>query len=337
MKRIAPRLALDPRLKFFLRRSALLRRLLLPRLIRARYLAVFGRPLNTRHPRAFTEKLACAKLSPLFEKLAPFADKYSVRRYVASVAGETVLVPLLAVADRAAELDWEKLPPAFVLKATHGSAWNVIVRDKAAANPAAIRATLDGWLRKSYSARTMEPQYARIRPRIIAETYLGHPSEDPVDYKFHCFGGEPRLIHVVGDRSRAPTWAFLDPEWHMLDVRDGDTPPPDSPPPPPRRLRDMFDLARRLSAPFPYVRVDLYAIEDRLYFGELTFTPANGEIFFDPPDFDLTLGAHFDLSAFSRPIPMVEKFFAAYPGHPLNISKRETPMEPAKTHRHRSP
>lgn len=313
MNKNAPRLLLHPRLKFFLRRSALVRRLLLPRLVRAHHLATFGHPLNMRHPRAFTEKLTRAKLFPIAEKLAPFADKYSVRRYIADVAGEQHLVPLLAVADRAADIDWGKLPTAFVLKTTHGSGWNVIVRDKSAVNLAAIGATLDGWMGKSYFLTTLEPQYARVPPRIVAEAFLGPPSEDPVDYKFHCFGSEPRIIQVDSDRTRAHTRILLDPRWKPLNVRYGTPPVPDTLPSPPSRLAEMLALARRLAAPFPYVRVDLYAVADRIFFGELTFTPANGALFFDPPEFDLTLGESLDLAACTRSMPVVEKYYAAYP------------------------
>jgi hypothetical protein len=224
------RLFLNPQLKYLLCRSRLLRKLLVPGLVARQHAAYYGRPLSRANPRTLSEKINWAKAWGDVERYAPFADKYQVRDYIAAVAGETHLVPLLAVAGRSADLDWEALPSAFVLKATHGSGWNIIVREKAAADRAAICAQLDHWLSKSYFARSLESQYAPLTPRIIAEAYLGDPRETPVDYKINCALGVPLLIQADYNRHTHHTRAILDLDWRLLPMQDG-VPIPDETPP----------------------------------------------------------------------------------------------------------
>lgn len=295
------RLFLNPRLKYLLCRSRLLRKLVVPRLVARHHAAYYGRPLPRDNPLTLSEKINWAKAWGDVERYAPFADKYQVRHYIASVAGENHLVPLLAVADRAADLDWDLLPAAFVLKTTHGSGWNIIVRDKASADRAAISARLDAWLSKSYFALGLESQYAPVKPRIIAEVYLGDPHETPPDYKINCALGVPLLIQADYNRHTRHTRAILDLDWRMLPMRDGCTSPAETPPRP-ANLSALLDLAGRLSRPFPFVRVDCYAVDDRIYVGELTFAPGNGFFMMDPPDTDLIMGRGIDVTAYRRPL-----------------------------------
>jgi hypothetical protein len=300
---VSDTLQLNPQLKYLLHRSRLLRDLLVPVLVARHHAAYYGSPLPREHPRALSEIINWAKAWGDLERFAPFADKYQSRRYIKAVVGENHLVPLLAVADKASDLDWDSLPAAFVLKATHGSGWNIIVRDKTVADRPAILSRLDNWMSQSFFFSSLEPQYAPIKPRIIAESCLGDPRSSPADYKINCSLGTPLLIQADYGRHDRHTRAILDLDWHPLPCMDGETIiEPD--PPQPAGLATMLDLARRLSKPFPFVRVDFYDIDGAVYVGELTFTPASGLFRTTPADYDLVMGRGIDFNAYRRPLSM---------------------------------
>lgn len=303
------RVRLNPQLKYLLRHSRLLRRLLVPRLVCRHYAAYYGRPLPRDNPRTMADIINWAKAWGDLERYAPFADKYQVRHYIKAVVGGTHLVPLLAVAGRAADLDWDALPSAFVLKTNHGSGWNVFVPDKASADRPAIHAQLDHWLSRSFFLHSLESQYAPIKPRILAEAHIGDPRTFPTDYKITCANGVPLHIQADYDRTGRHIRAFLDLDWRLMKGRD-DCLPPEVAPPRPDGLARMLDLAARLSRPFPFVRVDFYEHDGRLYVGELTFTPASGLYVVDPPEFDLALGEGIDVSGYRLPLAIDPEIFS---------------------------
>ncbi len=303
------RLRLNPQLKYLLRHSRLLRRLLVPWLVRRHYAAYFGRPLPRDNPRNLADIINWAKAWGDLERYAPFADKYQVRHYIKAVAGDSHLVPLLARVYRAADLNWDALPSAFVLKTNHGSGWNVLVPDKASADRAAINARLDHWLSRSYFPQHLESQYAPIKPCIIAEAYIGDPRTIPSDYKISCAKGVPLHIQADYDRTGRHTRAFLDLDWRLMKGRD-DCHSPEVAPPRPAGFALMLDLATRLSRPFPFVRVDFYEDNGRVYVGELTFTPASGLYFVEPPEFDLVLGHGIDVTGYRLPLEVDSEIFS---------------------------
>ncbi|MBC8040451.1 MAG: hypothetical protein H7Y06_07915 [Opitutaceae bacterium] len=302
-------LRLNPQLKYLLRHSRLLRRLLVPWLVCRHYAAYYGRPLSRDTPRSMADIINWAKAWGDLERYAPFADKYQVRHYIKAVAGESHLVPLLAVAGRSADLNWDTLPASFVLKTNHGSGWNVLVPDKNSADRAAINARLDHWLSRSFFLHSLESQYAPIKPRIIAEAYIGDPRSIPTDYKITCSKGVSLHIQADFDRSGRHIRAYLDLDWHLMKVRDG-CQSPEVAPPRPTGLARMLDLAAKLSKPFPFVRVDFYEDDGRVYVGELTFTPASGLYFVDPPEFDLVFGQGVDVTGYRLPLGVDPKIFS---------------------------
>lgn len=300
---------LSPALRWLLVRSSLARRLVVPGLVARQYRAFYGRPLDRRHARTLPEIINWAKAWGGLERYAPFADKYLVRRYVASVVGEEHLVPLLAVADRAADIDWDALPSAFVLKATHGSTMNIIVRDKASADRAAICARMDRWLSEPFFHRGLEFQYAHIHPRVIAEAYLGDPARTPPDYKINCARGRALLFQIDHDRHADHTRVLLDMDWRVLPTCDDGVPAMTDPPPPPACLPSLLDIVSRLSRPFAFVRVDCYLLDDRVYVGELTFTPAQGLFRTEPSEYDLVMGEGIDINDYRRPLEVDPRIF----------------------------
>lgn len=264
------------------------------------YLFYFGKLPNLRNPQNFSEKIQWLKIYGGLEKYSQYVDKYKVRNFVSQKAGKKYLVPLLGVWEKFEEIDFGQLPKQFVLKATHGSSYNFICKDKSSLNLKKLQEITRRWLRENFYQKTREVQYRDCQPRLIAEPYLEDASGGLTDYKIHCFNGQPYFIEVIWDRFTKPKLSYVDVDlsWRKLPISYRRNPYPAKTPPKPRQLEEMILLAKKLSKPFTYVRVDLYLVRGVVYFGELTFTPGNGMDKFEPPETDFQLGKLIDLSKY---------------------------------------
>ncbi len=261
-----------------------------------RYRRVHGKDLNLTNPQKFTEKLFWRMISwnrgdmpPRFTQLA---DKYAVRAYVASTVGEEHLIKLLWHGDDPYAIPFDRLPAEYVIKTNHGSAQVIVVRGKA--DQADIISRLSVWSKTNYYWSCREYQYYHIKPRIMIEECLkNEDGSPPLDYKFYCFNGMPDQI-IVRNHTH-DIHPIFDTTWNLLDlVVSNCTARPLMPKP--VNLQEMLALATKLSAGFGFVRVDLYNVKGRVYFGELTFTPAGGTLKYTPESWDLKHGEKWDLS-----------------------------------------
>ncbi len=243
-----------------------------------------GEELNLQNPKTFNEKIQWLKLydsTPLKTKLA---DKYLVREWVAEKIGEQYLIPLLGVWDSFDEINFDKLPERFVLKANHGYNWNYIVRDKSTFDKEDAKAKFDEWLNTNFAFKGLEMQYMNIPPRIIAEEYLKNDGDDLYDYKVFCFGGKAESIMYLSERKQGLKMAFFDLDWHKLPFTYS-YPRNEADISRPKNLDLLIELAEKLAEDFPHVRVDFYILNDgSLKFGEMTFTTANGTCKWNPPE-----------------------------------------------------
>lgn len=258
------------------------------RLLKGQFGQVFGRELDLENPKTLNEKIQWLKLnirSPLHTQCA---DKYAVRDYVSETVGDEYLVPLLYETEEPANLRPERLPkPPFIIKTTHDSSGGQIVRNKEQVNWCSMRKSFSRLLRKNYYYQGKEWPYKHIRPRLIVEKLLlGERGELPFDYKIHCFHGNPQVIQVDIDRFTDHKRNFYSTNWQLQPFtwcawRDGKPLwPKGREVPRPTGLQEMLKVARRLSAPFLYARIDLYEVQGRVYFGEVTFYPGGGfEVF----------------------------------------------------------
>lgn len=256
-----------------------------------RFRRTFGRPLDLKSPKTFNEKLFWLMLyyrTPLVTRLA---DKYEVRQYVAERAEPRILNDLYAVWDRVDDIDFKMLPEAFVLKVTRGSNMNILCRKTSELNVETTKQQLHSWMsRNSAYWDFREWSYKNIKPRIICERLLIDDTwGTPPDYKFFCFGGEPRFVQVDTDRFTQHGRDLFDLDWQPLPFIYV-YPPGRRTVPRPRNLDEMVGFARRLSHGFPFVRVDLYAIDGRTLFGEMTWYPEGGEGRFSPDSYDTYWG-----------------------------------------------
>lgn len=253
-----------------------------PQWVALRYFKAYHRLMKTRNPRLYHDKVFWLMVNTPQDRQTRLSDKYAVRSYVAERCGEELLTRLYGVYKSAGEIDFDALPDSFVLKTNNGCATNLIVRDKSALDRRKACRQLDRWLGLHFGELTGERHYARISPCIIAEELLvqdGDPAKPLIDYKLECFDGEPAFCGVYSDRQEGThhkRYMFYDIDWQpmpqVLDVTKKGVDLGAVTPPPPC-WEEMKQIARRLSAGFAYVRVDMYVIDGRPRFGELSFTP----------------------------------------------------------------
>jgi hypothetical protein len=227
------------------------------------------------------------------------ADKYAVKDYVAERIGREYIIPTLGVWDRFEDIDFHELPEQFVLKCTHDSGGLVICRDKQTLDMEKARTVLTESLHRDYARIAREWPYKDIPRKIIGEKLMWDDSQRTGlrDYKFYCFDGEPKFLYVsLGmDNHATARMSFLNLDWTFAPFRRRDYLPFEQLPPKPVNYEKMLELARKLSEGEPFLRVDLYEIEGKIYFSELTFTPCGGMMQFDPDQWDQTLGQWIQL------------------------------------------
>jgi hypothetical protein len=257
----------------------------------------FGTWANLRRPATLNEKLHWKKLHGHRPFHTTITDKYAAREWVARRIGESFLIPLVAVFDRVQDLDLARLPEACVIKVTHGSDQNVILRDKRTVSEKELKVLLRQWLKQNMYYLSREPQYRQIKPRLIVEELITDADgQIPMDFKFHCFHGRVEVIQVDIDRFSRHRRNFYDVDWQLLPFtwsawdKTGPLWPNGRAVERPALLREMIALAETLAREFDYIRVDLYHCNRKIYFGELTLHHGGGWERFDPPSYDLFFG-----------------------------------------------
>lgn len=246
------------------------------------YRRKFGKKLDLKNPRSLNEKILKLKLenyidNPLIKKCA---DKYMVREYIKDIGCGELLVPLIAAYDRADQIEWEKLPQKFAMKWNFGCGFNIICTDKNRLNKDEVIQKMEEWgKRDNYYLSHSEMQYKDVKKKIIVEEYLDAGGDKlPEDYKFYCMNGTCRTIMVCKDREigKKAKYFFMSRDWDLYPYTVEAIESPNAFIPKPVCIDEAIECAEKLSKEFPFVRVDLYIIGAKIYFGELTFTPAAG-------------------------------------------------------------
>jgi hypothetical protein len=277
------------------------------RFVQASYFKrTFGRDLNLAAPQTFNEKIQWLMLYHRIPEVTQLADKYEVRSYVAQQVGGWLLNDLYGVWDHPSALVFDQLPKSFVLKVTSGSGQNILCRDKSQLDLEKTQRKLAKWMKRSEYWRQREWCYKNIKPRIICERFLtDETGAIPSDFRFFCFDGEPLLVQLDMDRFANHRRDLFDLDWKLLPFNMGLYPSSGLDIQRPQNLETMISVARALSRGFPFVRVDLYSIRERVIFGEMTWYPVGGLVIFTPETYDLNLGQALKLpkssnSAFLR-------------------------------------
>ena len=277
--------------------QAILFRITSARFVSKLYYRLFmKKKLNLKNPVGFNEKIQWLKLYeyPFDDLVVKCTDKYDVREYIESKGLGSILNNLYFVCDKESDVDWNSLPNQFALKCTHGCGYNIICDDKEKIDLKKARKRVKRWMKEKFGEFFAEIHYNRLKPKIICEKFLGG---DIVDYKFYCFGGVPKFLYMskgLGNYEDAKI-AFYNIDKSSADfgrtdfAKFDDASFPD-------QYEHMLEIARILAKDFLFVRVDLYEFEGKVYFGELTFTPAGGLMKFEPEEYEQYFGSLLDIT-----------------------------------------
>lgn len=246
-----------------------------------KYFQAFHRVINLKEPKLFHDKTIWMSLFTDTSKWTELADKYAVREFVKKTIGTQYLTKLYGVYNSPDEIDFDALPNQFVLKTNNGCTSNIIVRDKSKLDIEDAKSRLRYWMKMPYGELSGQPHYSKISPkRIIAEELLVQPEcpdKSLFDYKFNCLNGRPVSVAAFSDRKDGThliSRMLYDMDWNAHpEWYDKSKPVVFKEIPKPECFDKMTQIASLLSQGFPYVRVDLYAINDKPFFGELTFLP----------------------------------------------------------------
>ena len=266
--------------------------------LKLRFRAHMGRKLNLKNPTTYNEKLQWLKLYDRNPAYVPLVDKYTAKEYVKKTIGEQYVIPTLGVWDSFDDIDLDALPEQFVIKCTHDSGGLVICRNRAELDIAAAKAKMDQAMKTDFYYVNREWPYKQVQHRLIAEPYMEDSRTGELrDYKFFCFDGVPKMIFVATDRQtpgEEVKFDFFDMYYQHIDVRNGH-PNAKVPQDKPESFEKMKELAAKLSQGLPHVRVDLYEVDGRVYFGEMTFYHFSGMVPFEPNCWDEIMGSWLTL------------------------------------------
>lgn len=260
------------------------------------FYARLGYRLNLKNPKSFNEKIQWLKLYDKHPEYTKMVDKVDAKEYVASIIGQEYIIPTFGVWDSIQDIDWEKLPQQFVVKSTNDSGGVVVCKDKSLFNVDKAVEKLQRTGNRDYTKINKEYPYHNVSHRYIAEQYLEDESGFELkDYKIFCFNGVPKFLFVATGRQQNDTrFDFFDCEFNHLPVTNGH-PNADIQPTKPQNFEEMLEIASRLSQGIPHVRVDLYNVKGRIYFGELTFFHWSGIVPFEPIEWDYKFGEYIKL------------------------------------------
>lgn len=259
----------------------------------------YKKNVSKKNPKYFGEKIQWLKLYGHLEQYSDYVDKYKVRKYVKETIGEEYLIPLLGAYDRVEDIDYSKLPESFVLKLNNGSGCNLIVKDKSNLDIEKTNKILKKWLKLDYSKIKKEDQYKNVKNMILCEKYITDKNGELLDYKYFCFNGEPELVKVDFDRFTEHKANYYNLDWELQEIKEcrvggmyenyrGAFKPP-------KNYAEMLTIVKKLCRDFSFVRVDIYNVDGKIYFGELTLTPASGRNPLYPIEKDVEIAAKMEI------------------------------------------
>ena len=259
--------------------------------------------LNWSNPTRYTEKLQYLRLYvyPKWLLVSECAGRVGVREYVKNQGFEANLIKIYGVFDKFDDIDFDKLPNQFAMKCSHGCAMNYICYDKSKIDLTSLRKQFNKWLKTNYGKKTVELHYSPIKPQIIIEELMLENGKLPTEYKIHVFNGKAKNLYVVTSRGVDIRYNNYYIDWTTFDGSQfNGWKKTDYPLTKPSNFDDMVKMAETLAKEFPFVRVDLYNINGKIYFSEMTFTPAKGTLILDDDKCDFEMGEWLDISKYIK-------------------------------------
>lgn len=267
--------------------------------LKLKFKLIMGKTLNLDNPQTFNEKLQWLKLYDRNPEYTKMVDKAEVKEYVGKIIGHDKIIKTLGVYDCFEEIDFTKLPNQFVLKPTHASGNVFICKDKTKIDIKKLKKTTKKWLRRNYYKIHREWPYKNVKPKLIIEEYMKGINSGLNDYKFFMFNGKLAYYIICSDREKSVKFTFFDKDNNFINVtQDGCNNDHDVKKP--NNFNEMIILAEKLSKDICHVRVDFYEINDKIYFGELTFFDSAGFGKFEPEEWDYRFGKMLKLPMESK-------------------------------------
>ncbi len=252
-----------------------------------------GYKLNLKNPQTFNEKLQWLKLYNRKPEYTRMVDKSEAKTVAENILGKGYVIPTLGVWDKFEDIDFNSLPDRFVLKTTNGGGGGgvIICRDKSKLNLVSAAEQLKSSLKASIYRNLKEWPYKNVKPRILAEKFMVDESGELRDYKFYCFNGDPKVFLVASERfsEHRTYFDYFDMDGNHLPFTQGGMNNPITPALP-STFEEMKQVAKKLSHGLPHVRIDLYSVDEKVYFGEFTFFDSSGFEKFTPREWDDTFG-----------------------------------------------
>ena len=252
-----------------------------------------GYRINLKSPQTFNEKLQWLKLHDRNPDYIRMVDKYEVRAYLANLIGDKYLIPLLGKWDRFEDIDFDSLPNEFVLKCTHDSGGVFVILDKNSIDKNKLAKEINRRLKTNYFYLGREWPYKYVKPRIIAEEYMVDSNQgELIDYKMMVFNGKVKCSFTCTERftNEGLKVTFFDRNWNRMPVERHYTSSSkiiDKP----LNYEKMLEIAEKVAKNMKFLRVDFYEANGKLFIGELTLYPGNGQEEFRPEKYDAELGS----------------------------------------------
>ena len=254
------------------------------------YLIKTGKILNLKKPQTFCDKLNWLKLNNINPEYTKLVDKIAVRDYLIKKIGKDICIPLLGTYNCYEDIDFDRLPDKFVIKCSHDSGSTKIIQDKALINHKELSSFFNNRLRQNPYFLGREYPYKDVIPRICIEEYMvSEENSDLNDYKFFCFDGKPEILFIATERSSNCKFDFYDMDFNHLDIINIH-PQSNLVINKPINFEQMKELVSNLSEGMKFVRIDLYEINGKIYFGEFTFFHAGGFWPMKPDEWEIKLG-----------------------------------------------
>lgn len=266
-----------------------------------RYRCILKRKLNINKPLSFNEKLQWLKIHDRKAVYESMVDKCNAKAFAASRIGENYIIPTYGVWDSFDDINFDALPNSFVVKCTHDSGGIVIVKDKSKINYKKMKSKINTMLEKNFYRFGREWPYKNLHPKIIIEEYL-HDATNPnyseglIDYKFYCFNGIPKFLYISYglDNHDTASISFVSLEWERLPFYRLDYKQFSTLPKKPNCFEEMISISKLLAQNTKFLRVDLYEVDNKVYFSEMTFYPCSGFMPFNDYKYDLEIGNYID-------------------------------------------
>lgn len=269
----------------------------IPKALEKEYKQITGKTLDLKNVNTYSEKIQWLKIYDASLLKSNLTDKVKAKEWAKNAIGEDYIIKTLGVYEKFEDIDFSQLPTSFVIKTNHASGWNVVVKDKNNFNYKKIKKQFDKWLSIDYAYYSpFEMHYSRIKPCILIEEYVNDANGELNDYKFLCFNGSPLYFWIDFDRNSNHKRNVYDMKWNLQPWNQytygnyyGTVNKPEN-------FNKMYELANIMCKGFKHVRVDLYNVDGKIYFGEMTFTNGSGFEGIFPEKYDRKLGEYIDIN-----------------------------------------